>query len=73
MSDTWQFRFAVHAGVTVVHPFGSSPEPSAAHRFPGAKFAVAGKKSVRVIYPVDGLGSLNPKVIEASVISFARC
>jgi len=65
MLHTWQFRFAVHAGVTVVHPFGSLREPSAADCFPGAKFAIAGKKSVRVIYPVDGLESLNPEVIEA--------
>jgi hypothetical protein len=64
MLDTWQFRFAVHAGVTVVRPFGSSREPSAAAGLPGTKFAIVGRKPVRVMYPVEGLESLNPKVIE---------
>jgi hypothetical protein len=65
MSNTWQFRFAVHAGITVVYPVRSPREPSAAGRFPKAKFAIAGRKPVRVIYPVEGLESLNPTVIEA--------
>lgn len=64
MSKTCQFRFADHAGITVVYPVGSSREPSAAG-LPGTKFAIVGRKPVRVMYPVEGLESLNPKVIEA--------
>ena len=65
MSQNWQFRFAIHAGITVVYPVRSLPESPVAGHFPGAKFAIAVAKSVRIVYPVEGLESLNPEVIKA--------
>ncbi len=65
MSKPWQFRFALHAGITVIYPAISAPESSAAGWLQGAKFAIAGRKQVRVIYPVNGVESLDPKMIQA--------
>lgn len=65
MSDNMQFRFAVHAGITIVYPVGSSREPATLDRFLQPKFAISGFKSVRIIYPVEGLECFDPKVIKA--------